>query len=338
MAEFCYRLAKIGLAFTVLAFVVSVLLPDYDDIAPNTFMHRVKEQSYVVLLLGILLTYLFAVLGFFGSLSKKKSMFFVCSGFLAAFLGFPLLVGLTLPMISISREPARQMQNQNQLHQLAIAMQNYCDEYKRFPPHRKEGHSWRVYLLPYLEEKDLFDKIRLDEPWNSDWNRQFHDKMPRCFANPVCQDLWNTETTVHEDGSKTQRYVLSETTYCLIVGGESAYLENGDGPTRNDPKILGKEARTILIAESAPGCWMDPTFDIPYEEALKGVSCKAKNQNVSMHGIWYHGTLKYTGFQAAFYDGRAATFLPARQNPPDWLRYWLVGEKTESDPRVKSTY
>jgi hypothetical protein len=33
-------------------------------------------------------------------------------------------------------------------------------------------HSWRVVLLPYLGQQELYEKIRLDQPWDSPW--QFH--------------------------------------------------------------------------------------------------------------------------------------------------------------------
>lgn len=44
--------------------------------------------------------------------------------------------------------------------------------------------SWRVHLLPYLDEDDLYDKFRLDEPWNSDDNRKLIAEMPAVFEVP----------------------------------------------------------------------------------------------------------------------------------------------------------
>lgn len=73
------------------------------------------------------------------------------------------------------------------LKQIAIGLYNYADTYGRFPPawtvdsQGKPLHSWRVLILPYLEYQHLYDKIRLSEPWDSEYNRQFHDKMPSCF-------------------------------------------------------------------------------------------------------------------------------------------------------------
>lgn len=48
----------------------------------------------------------------------------------------------------------------------------------------KPGLSWRVALLPYLEQDNLFKMFKLDEPWDSEHNRKLIDKMPKQFAPP----------------------------------------------------------------------------------------------------------------------------------------------------------
>src|SRR5205823_3656064 len=45
-------------------------------------------------------------------------------------------------------------------------------------------HSWRVLLLPYLEQGILFQQIRLSEPWDSPHNQPLLARMPRVFAEP----------------------------------------------------------------------------------------------------------------------------------------------------------
>ena len=90
------------------------------------------------------------------------------------------LIALLLPVVRTLREAARRMTCSGQLKQIAVALHSYHDTYHSFPPAYtvdEDGyplHSWRVLLLPFLEENDLYKKIRLDEPWNSEHNRQFH--------------------------------------------------------------------------------------------------------------------------------------------------------------------
>lgn len=46
------------------------------------------------------------------------------------------------------------------------------------------GLSWRVQLLPYLGEEELYKQFKLNEPWDSDANKPLIGKMPRVFSTP----------------------------------------------------------------------------------------------------------------------------------------------------------
>ncbi len=76
----------------------------------------------------------------------------------------------------------------NHLKQLALAMHNFHDVYKHFPSaaiRDAQGRpllSWRVALLPFLEENQLYKQFHLDEPWDSEHNKALIRKMPSVFA------------------------------------------------------------------------------------------------------------------------------------------------------------
>lgn len=74
------------------------------------------------------------------------------------------------------------------------AMQSYHDLHRMYPVvnqpqfHDDQGRpklSWRVHILPYLDQKALFDQFKLDEPWDSPHNKPLVDKMPTAFADPA---------------------------------------------------------------------------------------------------------------------------------------------------------
>jgi uncharacterized protein (TIGR03067 family) len=75
------------------------------------------------------------------------------------------------------------------LETLVRAMHRYIDDHGCFPPPAltastgKPLLSWRVALLPYLDEKDLYDQFHLDEPWNSARNRPLLARMPKAYAS-----------------------------------------------------------------------------------------------------------------------------------------------------------
>ncbi|MCA9058404.1 MAG: DUF1559 domain-containing protein [Planctomycetaceae bacterium] len=66
-------------------------------------------------------------------------------------------------------------------------MHNFHDVYHSMPPQAlandkgKRLLSWRVLILPYLDEMELYQRFRLDEPWDSEHNRALGPLMPAVF-------------------------------------------------------------------------------------------------------------------------------------------------------------
>ena len=87
-----------------------------------------------------------------------------------------------------AREEAVRAQALNNLKQIALAMHNYHDANTSFPPGgivNKTGKpllSWRVLILPYVEQTALYNQFHLDEPWDSEHNKKLIPKMPRVYA------------------------------------------------------------------------------------------------------------------------------------------------------------
>ncbi len=81
---------------------------------------------------------------------------------------------------------------QNNLKQLAIALHAHHDAYNAFPAPAvadKKGKpllSWRVAVLPFIEQGALFTRFKMDEAWDSDHNRKAlqDNRMPAVFALP----------------------------------------------------------------------------------------------------------------------------------------------------------
>ena len=75
------------------------------------------------------------------------------------------------------------------LDAIAMGMMKYYKQYGHFPPATVYGtsgipHSWRVALLPYLEEQDLYEQYNLNEPWDSPNNRRLLMQSPEYFRAP----------------------------------------------------------------------------------------------------------------------------------------------------------
>src|SRR5262245_19749930 len=77
-------------------------------------------------------------------------------------------------------------QSANNLKQLVLAVHNFSDTYNRLPPaavcDKKTGKpllSWRVILLPFVEQGPLYKEFKLDEPWDGPNNKKLLEKMPK---------------------------------------------------------------------------------------------------------------------------------------------------------------
>lgn len=157
-----------------------------------------------------------------------------------------ILVALLLPAVQAAREAARRITCNNNLKQIGLAFHNYQTAYKCFPPayipdkNGKPMHSWRVLILPFMEEEALYKQYRFDEPWNSPHNRALASQMPRIYACPT-------------EGPSTS----SETSYAMIVGPHAI----SDGPTaRSIREIKDGLSNTIMVAEATNAHinWMNP--------------------------------------------------------------------------------
>ena len=72
-------------------------------------------------------------------------------------------------------------------------MHNYHDVFNRLPKAagtNEDGEpllSWRVHILPFIEQQNLYDQFRLDEPWDSEHNLKLAEQMPPVYRSPASQ-------------------------------------------------------------------------------------------------------------------------------------------------------
>jgi hypothetical protein len=155
------------------------------------------------------------------------------------------------------REAATRAQSQNNLKQIALALHNYHDTHGSLPPAAvvdKKGKpvlSWRVLILPYIEQNDLYQKFKLDEPWDSPNNIKLIDQMPKVYALPT-----------------PTKAKANETHYRVFVGNGSAwdYLKGS-----KLQEFLDGTSNTILVVTAADAVpWTKPDeLDFDPEKDMK---------------------------------------------------------------------
>lgn len=163
------------------------------------------------------------------------------------------LVATLLPAIQKARITSKRMQSANNLKQIALAMHNYHDTYRHFPPQAlrdkndKPLLSWRVAILPFIEQDALYRQFKLDEPWDSEHNKKLLAQMPSIYA-PV-----NVNTK--------EKY---ETYYQAFAGKGSAFEP---GETIRFQDIPDGTSNTIMVVEAADSVpWTKPE-DLPFDPA-----------------------------------------------------------------------
>ncbi len=193
---------------------------------------------------------------------RRRRAFFWVVAFFLTFCGAALFFTFSSFLLAM-RENARRERCDLNLAKLYQATVEYCDAYGTFPPaftvneNGQRLHSWRVLLLPYLGEQELFSQIKLDEPWDSDWNRQFWTKTPnvfRCASTPL-KDV--------NDDSKAKQCA-----YSCVIGFNTAFPEDG---TSVDPDLIvdGLSNAIMYVERKKTSNWMDPSSEITVEQALE---------------------------------------------------------------------
>ena len=235
-------------------------------------------------------------------LAVALAVLLVCGGILAALLW---------PAVNRVREVARTASCMSNMKQIGLAMHAYNDANGSFPPAYttdKDGkplHSWRVLILPFMDQEALYSQIKLDEPWDSPHNKQFADKMPPEFSCP-----------------SDPNQLKGITNYAMLVGPNAI----STGPkSRKLTEITDGTANTIMVAETTGGKinWMEPrdldvetmTFDLNDDTTGNEMS---SHHPAAVNAIYCDGSVRsLTKFSDNIADLKAqTTFSGNEQVPP----------------------
>jgi hypothetical protein len=190
------------------------------------------------------------------------------------------------PTLTQTREAAARAQSLNNMKQMALALHNYHDTYKSFPAHasyakKKPLLSWRVHILPFVEQDALYRAFKLDEPWDTPHNKALIAQMPAVYRSPLARDV-----------------PAGKTVYLAPIGPNMIFGGPKGTQFRN---ILDGTSNTILFVEadqSKAVYWTQPEdLKIDREDPLAGLLKKGAK-----------------GFNATFADG-SVRLLSSRIDP-----------------------
>ena len=173
----------------------------------------------------------------------------------------PVLVGSLVPAVGSARTAAQRAQTLNNMKQIALAFHNYEASYGKFPTniYDDQGNallSWRVRLLPFMEQQALYDRFHLDEPWDSPHNKHLSETIVPFFSSPNAPPSNKTRylTLAHKDS--------------IFPGDEELSFRN----------VVDGTSYTILFVEAAPNTavvWSQPKdIDFDTERPFTGIQTK----------------------------------------------------------------
>ncbi|MEX0978189.1 MAG: DUF1559 domain-containing protein [Pirellulales bacterium] len=232
----------------------------------------------------------------------------VVGGFFFLLFCGGIMVALLLPAIQGAREAARRNVCNNHMKQIGVALQSYHDVHKTFPPayiadaNGRPMHSWRVLILPFLEENEVYKKYDFNEPWDGPNNSKLSGQAPSVFTCPSSPDM------------------NDQTNYVAVVGNETMW------PGATAVKIRSIRdglSRTIAVIETTGSGinWLEPR-DLTLDEALLGIKPQAAQGISSGH----------PGVVDALYGDGSVLFLP-EDVPRESLRaLFTINGKEDVDP------
>ena len=167
-----------------------------------------------------------------------------------------LALSVFLPVVQQARGASRRNTCKNNLRHIGLALHNFHDVHGSFPPayaideNGRPLHSWRVLLLPYLDEGELYVQLDLKKPWDDPANLALlTERMPEVYRCP----------STSGSGANTTHYiaVTGEGT-AWPVEGASRIADFTDGTSNSalvvecDAGIPWYEPRDLTLAEALP--------------------------------------------------------------------------------------
>ena len=227
-------------------------------------------------------------------------------------------VALLLPAVHQVRGAARQTQAQNNMRLMALGMLNHESAYRQFPiasPNPEDPNpdssqlSWRVQVLPFMDEYQLYEEFHHNEPWDSPHNLTLVGRMPpvfECLSHPLepGKTMYVVPTTpIDENGQPDMAHRT------IFVPGQGATFG----------AIQDGSSNTILILEVDPESavvWTKPEdWELDLDDPKRSL-----------------GNVRRGKFLAAFADGSLHK-IPA-DLPPETIKALMTAAGGEQIPQM----
>ncbi|HBJ37612.1 MAG TPA: hypothetical protein DDZ51_23220 [Planctomycetaceae bacterium] len=177
------------------------------------------------------------------------------------------------------------VQSIRNIERIASALNAYAADHGTYPPpviRRPDGtlmHSWRVLVLPYLDQKELFNDYDMNQPWDSPSNLELTSRMPAVYR-----------------AASSQLYG-SDAAYFLITGPGTLFppapASDPAGSFRplSPGAVSDDHGQTLLVVEASSltsnyyPSWLEPhDLDVTLMQGVIGTSSGREMGGVNVGG------------------------------------------------------
>jgi prepilin-type N-terminal cleavage/methylation domain-containing protein/prepilin-type processing-associated H-X9-DG protein len=217
-----------------------------------------------------------------------------------------ILIGLLLPAVQKVREAAARAACSNNLKQLGLALHNYHDAHSGFPPGQTDSpkkHIWAAYVLPYIEQDNLYRGYRFDVHWYEAPNQPLVTIQLKVMQCPSAQPN-RTETKSDRPVGVTWSAACGD--YGALGNVDDALVTAGFIPGPLPPKpnavlVVGASTRitditdgtsqTVMVSEIAgrPGYYVTGRKKITGGAPVYGAGWADWDNGFQLHGASLDG-------------------------------------------------
>jgi prepilin-type processing-associated H-X9-DG protein len=217
-----------------------------------------------------------------------------------------IMVALLLPAVSKVREAAARAKDQNNMKQISLGFHNQQDDKSSISALARDssgktapGLSWRVGLLPYIEQANLHRSFDFASAWDSPRNQPFSNTTIPTYRTP------------YDEGPGTG------TPYRVFVGGGAMFEPDGR-PVRFTDVTDGIQNTILFVHTTEQVPWAQPK-ELPYSKTAPlpafGHQSQPNGTNVAMAD----GSVRFISKNASEASIRAAiTRAGGETTPLDW--------------------
>jgi prepilin-type N-terminal cleavage/methylation domain-containing protein/prepilin-type processing-associated H-X9-DG protein len=188
-----------------------------------------------------------------------------------------ILLGLLLPAVQKVREAASRLKCTNNLKQIGLAFHNYHDAHNALPSGYttvnsyfdgendvSPGWAWGAYLLPYIEQGNLYQQIHFDQPVESAANAVAVQKLVSVYLCPSDQTPPGPFTVADGFGAPLAQMAPSSYAGCVGNDQDDVFAATGQGVLYRNSQIRFLQitdglSQTIMVGDRAwafsPGVW-----------------------------------------------------------------------------------